>query len=73
MGVQVGKDIDGTPLRPMNDLWIWGNTFENVATPFHNADGYYVENVNYFLRAPNQAQDGFTYTPYIYPHPLVYE
>jgi hypothetical protein len=70
IGVQVAKDITGTPLRPMSDLYIWGNTYENVATIFRNADGYYVENVNYFLRAPSQAQDGFTYSPYQSPHPL---
>lgn len=63
--IWVMKDTDGTPLRPMNNLWIWGNNGQ-----FTNYDGYYVENVNYFLRAPNLAQDGFTYTPYPYPHPL---
>jgi hypothetical protein len=26
--------------------------------------------VNYFLRAPNQAADGFTYTAFTYPHPI---
>jgi hypothetical protein len=71
VGIQVAKDIDGTPLRPMNDLWIWGNTFQNVPNTFNNMDNYYHENVNYFLRPPSQAQDGFTYTPYQYPHHLV--
>jgi len=63
--IWVMKDIEGTPLRPLNNLWIWNNDGE-----FVNYDGYYKENVNYFLRAPNQQQDGFTYTPYPYPHPL---
>jgi len=63
--IWVMKDIEGTPLRPLNKLWIWNNDGE-----FVNYDGYYKENVNYFLRAPNQQQDGFTYTPYPYPHPL---
>jgi hypothetical protein len=63
--IWVMKDIEGTPLRPLNKLWIWSNDGE-----FVNYDGYYKENVNYFLRAPNQQQDGFTYTPYPYPHPL---
>ena len=29
------------------------------------------EDKDYYLRAPNQSDDGFTWTPYIYPHPLV--
>jgi len=63
--IWVLKDVEGTPLRPLNNLWIWNNDGQ-----FVNYDGYYQENVNYFLRAPNQQQDGFTYTPYPYPHPL---
>lgn len=27
-------------------------------------------NVDYFLRKPNLAQDGWDYVPYVYPHPL---
>lgn len=63
--IWVMKDTEGTPLRPLKDLWIWNNDGK-----FVNYDGYYKENVNYFLRAPNQQQDGFAYTPYTYPHPL---
>jgi hypothetical protein len=70
-GIRVTKDgLSGTPFRPLNDLWIWSNTFEGVTTTFQNYDGYYVENTDYFLRAPTQALDGFTYTPYPYPHYL---
>jgi hypothetical protein len=29
-----------------------------------------VENVHFFLRAPNLADDGFNYTAYTYPHPF---
>lgn len=63
--IWVMKDITGTPLRPMDHLYIYDNT-----ASFRNYDGYYVENVNYFLRKPTQALDGFTYTPYADPHPL---
>ena len=69
-GIMISKDISGTPLRPMNDLWIWDNTFISVSTTIRNYDSYYVEDTNYFLRAPTQALDGFTYTPYPYPHYL---
>ncbi len=37
--------------------------------PLHSAD-YIQLNRDYFLRAPSQALDGFTYTPYTYPHLL---
>ena len=56
-----------------HDLWIWDNTWINIAHKTHvSYQGHYyiTENVDYFLRAPNQEQDGFEYTPYPYPHPL---
>jgi len=55
----------------VEDLWIWGNNMDG-GTLINNY-GEYEENVDYFLRAPNQGQDGFTYTPYPYPHPLTVE
>jgi hypothetical protein len=54
---------DYTQIR---DLWIWSNT----GAPFNPGDWGYVEGVDYFLRAPTLTEDGFTYTPYPYPHPL---
>lgn len=36
-------------------------------------NGGYTEDVNYFLRAPTLIDDGFTYSPYDYPHPLTEE
>jgi hypothetical protein len=30
------------------------------------------EGTNYVFRTPSQVQDGFTWTPYAYPHPLTY-
>jgi len=56
-----------------NQIYIWDNTYYHI--PFIKFDymdiNYnFTENVNYFLRAPNMEQDGFTYVPYPYPHPL---
>ncbi|MFH0897760.1 MAG: hypothetical protein V1850_06930 [Candidatus Bathyarchaeota archaeon] len=48
-------------------IYIWGNTQTGASAL--NA-GPYTLNVDYFLRAPTQAQDGVTYTPYPYPHQL---
>lgn len=50
----------------VNDSYIWGNS-DNWQI---NANSIYNENVNYFLRPPNMTDDGFTWTPYQYPHPL---
>jgi hypothetical protein len=55
-------------LEKVKQLYIWGNTLANVPVLVLN-DGAYVENTDYFLRTPTQAQDGFTYTPYSYPNP----
>lgn len=52
----------------VNDTYIWGNG-DNWG---FSADSMYQENVNYFLRAPNMADDGFEWTPYTYPHPLTH-
>jgi hypothetical protein len=71
-GVKIFVD-PGTP-QPywlIHDLWIWGNTVSAGKTPFvDGTDGNRTLNVDYFLRAPTLGQDGFTYTPYPYPHPL---
>ena len=55
------------PFTHVSSTYIWSNSYVNCSG-FGNSGGY-TENVNYFLRAPNQAQDGFTYTPYVYPNP----
>jgi hypothetical protein len=71
-GVEIFVDPGSYPSYwQVNQLYIWGNTVSAGKTQFVNsAPATYTQNVNYFLRAPNQAQDGFTYTPYPYPHPL---
>ncbi len=58
------------PYRPdcaINQTYIWNNDLGGGRLIHYNADS--VENVNYFLRMPNLAQDGFTYMPYTYPAP----
>jgi hypothetical protein len=57
------------PQCAVNQTYIWNNTLNGGIIVHYSADS--VLNVNYFLRAPNLAQDGFAYTPYQYPHPLV--
>ena|GEM_PF-3527029 len=52
----------------VKNTYIWNNVY--TKSSFLNNRGDYTENIDYFLRAPNQQQDGFTYTPYPYPHPL---
>jgi hypothetical protein len=56
------------PITKISQTYIWSNTYNGSS--FLNNRGGYTQNVDYFLRAPNQQQDGFTYTPYMYPHPL---
>jgi hypothetical protein len=57
-----------------HDIWIWDNAWVNIGyrpVSVTYAGNYQItEDVDYFLRAPNQEQDGFEYTPYPYPHPL---
>lgn len=56
------------PMTNIHQTYIWGtNPITNCAL-LRAAQG--TQNVDYFLRAPSQAQDGFTYVPYQYPHPL---
>jgi len=68
-GVYLSLDDANDP-RPLCDTWIWNNTFLNVGTNFWANPSYFTEDVDYFLREPTMEQDGFTYTPYTYPHPL---
>jgi hypothetical protein len=56
----------------VHDVYIWDNTMlgsETVA--WNDAPASIILDTDYFLRAPNQTLDGFTYTPYMYPHPMV--
>jgi hypothetical protein len=53
-----------------NYFWIWNNsiTYPNSGS---GTDILMDSGVTYYLRAPTQSLDGFTYAPYPYPHPLV--
>lgn len=61
------------PTSYVHDIWIWNNTVASgvkyIETYSYADRGAPQENVDYFLRASNQQEDGFTYTPYSYPHP----
>jgi hypothetical protein len=59
------------PERKLNNTYIWGNAFSGNATTepvvYNDDPTNLVVNVNYFLREPTLALDGFTYTPHTYP------
>jgi hypothetical protein len=70
-GYAIGLYKETCPLQPdevLHNVWIWNNTVSGGS--LLNNYGNFQENVDYFLRAPNQQEDGFVYTPYPYPHPL---
>ena len=74
-----GNDGEVAPYD-VEQFYIWNNTAmwtNGTLVDFNSKIGVAPgsgfngsENVNYFLRAPNQTLDGFTYTPYTYPLPL---
>jgi len=73
--VQFSNDGEAWPYD-VEQFYVWNNTavYSNGTSisfnsKISNSPGY-VEGTNYFLRAPDQTLDGFTYTPYTYPHPL---
>jgi hypothetical protein len=58
-----------SPDYEITQTYIWDNTYINC-TYLANPAGRTLD-IHYFLRAPTLAQDGWTYTPYPYPHPLI--
>jgi hypothetical protein len=66
-----GDDPSGLlPELGINQTYIWDNTYTACNFIYNQAPSVIILNTNYFLRAPTQAQDGFIYVPYFYPHPL---
>jgi len=59
------------PKTYVKDVWIWDNTVAGGGLVYSAAGGNIDLNEEFFLREPDIALDGFTYTPYTYPHPLV--
>jgi hypothetical protein len=54
-------------------VYVWGNTQTNygLAIQIEDDAGGLAQDRDYFLRAPSNAQDGFSWAPFRYPHPLV--
>jgi hypothetical protein len=68
-------------MEQLHGLYIWDNTAAGKTAPSVRVrdeysagttlmSSYIRLNRDYFLRAPALDSDGFTYTPYPYPHPL---
>lgn len=68
---------DDFPVQQIHDVWIWGNTLTPSGADLWDAawggiaQNGIEEDSEFYLRAPSYSLDGFTYTPYTYPHPLV--
>lgn len=57
----------------LNYSYFWDNSYTNSSF-LQNTDPTYIhEDLEYFLREPTIGQDGFEYTAYTYPHPLIVE
>lgn len=71
--IMLSNDQSNNPTWRTTGIWIWENYYTNSDSSIGtNPGGFSItKDVDYFLRQPNQAQDGFTYTAYPYPHPLV--
>jgi hypothetical protein len=51
------------------EWWLWNNTLIGIPQEVVAGAGVILD-VDYFLRAPTWALDGWNYTTYTYPHPL---
>jgi len=59
-------DTDNTiPEYQVTQTYIWNNDYSNCYFIWNSAGR--TLNTDYFLRAPSQGLDGWTYTPYTYP------
>jgi len=66
-----GDYVEGLEYQQIDQTYVWNNSYTGCTHITKPPE--IIQDVHYFLRAPNQAQDGFTYTPYPYPHPLTVE
>lgn len=71
-GIQLSNPVnyDGSTNSKelLNDMWLWGNNFQNVSMSFSIwEDNWQTEDITYHLFE----KDG--YVPYQYPHPLTLE
>ena len=62
----IKEDLPDEEQHYVKNLYIWSNTYDNVATQL-DKDSFYEENTHYFLYAMPD------YTPYPYPHILTLE
>ena len=72
--VWLRDESEAPPTGSITQTYIW----DQEAHVTNSWNGQYLQveagvdlNVDYFLRQPNMTQDGWGYTPYPYPHPLV--
>jgi hypothetical protein len=66
--VMIHETCPAQPDEECHNIWIWDNT-KDAGTLLDDAD--FVLDTDYFLREPTVPLDGFAYTPYTYPHPLI--
>ena len=63
--------VDDGCCDKVQDSYIWGNTLTRVddelTTYSTCGTGAIAENTDYFMRAPTQLDDGFTWSEYTYP------
>ncbi len=57
--------------QAQDKTYIWDNDGTVIEYIGGGEDDCLLENETYFLRSPSLAEDGFDYTPFTYPHPLV--
>jgi len=72
-----GEIACANPERTVNKFYAWDNIFVGSPHPY-GTDGTYTQGLEYFIdidrpTGPELAKDGFTWTPYTYPHPFTLE
>jgi len=68
------SDMGQSSILASKGCYCWANIYANNNVDLNKSNTNPSQprlDIDFFERAPNQAQDGFTYIPYVYPHPLV--